>query len=208
MVSFNGSSIVACGTLRREITTLADEGLLDADRVFFTAPGLHEWPRRLEKQLARQLDRAEGTSEQVIVVYGGKCFLDPTNAARDTDTVLSERGPGFHRIQAKHCVDMLTSAEERESIADGGKVFWFTPGWVEHWKFIFQDWDVGQANETFPAYDRAVVLDALGYFDELSATDPETILEMADWMRIPLEPYPITLDRLKGLLVEQLQPVP
>jgi len=183
---------------------LAEDGFLDADRILFTAPGLHEWPDRLEAQLNRQLDRAQDASERVIVAYGGNCFIDPTDPGRDTDALLRERGPQFRRINAKHCVDMLTSAEERESIAGQQKVYWFTPGWIEHWKFIFKDWDIATANENFPAHDKAVVLDALGYFDELSATHPETILEMADWMRIPLESYPVNLDRLARLLSEQL----
>ena len=32
----------------------------------------------------------------------------------------------------------------------------------------------------------------------------DEILEFSDWMGIPLEPYKISLDRLKGLLLEQI----
>jgi len=89
---------------------------------------------------------------------------------------------------------------DRSRIAEGARVYWFTPGWIEHWDFIFQDWDIGKANETFPANDKAVVLDALGYFDRISAEDPEKLLRISDWMKLPLEAHAISLRRLKGLL--------
>ena len=50
------------------------------------------------------------------------------------------------------------------------------------------------------------MLDTIGYYDEVMENDPEKILEFSDWMGIPLEPYKISLDRLKGLLLEQIQP--
>ena len=204
MASFKGSSVVACGTLRREIRKLAEDGFLDADTVLFTAPGLHEWQRELEKQLVRQMGKARAASERVIVVYGERCYLDPTDPNRNVDALLSEQGPEFRRIRARRCFDMLTDDDQRARIAAGKKVYWLTPGWIENWNYIFKDWDAGLANETFPAYDKAVVLDAVGYFDELSASNPERVLEIADWMKIPLEAQPAGLERLKQLLSGRL----
>lgn len=51
----------------------------------------------------------------------------------------------------------------------------------------------------------AIMLDALGFYDELLEKDPEKILDFSDWMGIPMEPYNISLDRLKSLLSEQIQ---
>ena len=192
-------SVVACGTLRREIRQLAEEGLLDGDRLLFTAPGLHEWPRQLGKQLTRQLEKACSASEPVIVVYGESCYYD-FETSTDTDGLVARFGPRVARVRAKHCVDMLASMDERASIAGEAKVYWFTPGWIEHWDFIFKDWDVGKANETFPVNDRGIVLDAVGYFDDLSRSDPEKILRICDWAKLPLEAHAISLRRLAGLL--------
>jgi len=204
VASFKGTAIVACGTLRREITALARDGALDADKILFTAPGLHEWPETLEQQLSKRLRTARESSSRVIVAYGEKCYIDVAEPTRDTNALIREHGPEFRRVQAKQCVDMIASRDELASIADGGKVYWLTPGWIENWSYIFKDWDSAKANETFPAYDRAVVLDAVGCFDELATTDPERILEIADWMKIPLEPHPVTLDRLTSLLAAEL----
>jgi hypothetical protein len=43
----------------------------------------------------------------------------------------------------------------------------------------------------------------LGYLEKYMAEKPEEFLEYSDWMGIPIQPYPITLDRLKTLLADQ-----
>jgi len=193
--------IVACGTLRREIRQLAEEGLLDGNRLLFTAPGLHEWPRKLEKQLTRQVEKACGDSGPVIVVYGESCYFD-FETSTDTNGLVATFGPRVARVRAKTCVDMLASSEERERLAKGKKVYWFTPGWIEHWDFIFKEWDAGKANETFPMNDKGIVLDGVGYFQELSQRNPEKILRICDWAKLPLESCKVSLERLKKLLRE------
>jgi len=45
-------------------------------------------------------------------------------------------------------------------------------------------------------------LDAVGIFDGYSQNSPEKILEFSDWMNLEIEPYKISLDRLKDLLLE------
>jgi len=201
--SFSGVSIVSCGTLRPELRALEAQDFLDADRILFTAPGLHEWPGELEKQLQRQVGKAKQTSEKVIVVYGAKCFVDVNEPTRDVNALVREHGPEVSRVNASNCVDMLADAAQREDIAAGEKVYWLTPGWIANWKFIFKDWDRGKANETFPQNSRAVLLDGIGYYDELIQKDPELLLGFSDFMKIPVEPYPVSLDRLRNLLKEQ-----
>lgn len=65
----SGSSIVSCGTLRPEFRVLEAEGFLNAGRILFTAPGLHEWSWELENQLRRQRSKSKETSQKVIVVF-------------------------------------------------------------------------------------------------------------------------------------------
>jgi len=202
--SLDGCSILACGTLRREIRHLVDTGFLDNGRVFFTGPGLHEWPKKLEKQLIRQARKARAVSEKVVVAYGEKCYLD-FDAGVDTDALLARLGKEFTRVRAKNCVDMLADGELRDRVAGGSKIYWLTPGWLEYWDSIFKDWDAAMANETFPAHDKAIVLDAVDHFDEMSATDPEKLLRICDWTKLEIEPYAVSLDRLKRLLCECAQ---
>jgi len=203
--TFSGFSIVSCGTLRPELRALEEEGFLDADRVLFTAPGLHEWPGELERQLGRQVEKVKESSERVIVVYGAKCFIDSSDSLRDVDALIRDHGPNISRIHAANCVDMLVGAEERQAIAGGRNVYWLTPGWLRHWRYIFRDWDVGKANETFPQNDKAILLDGVRFFEEYTQEHPDEVLAFSDWMKIPIEPHPVSLDRLRGLLLEQLE---
>ncbi len=202
--SFKGYAFVSCGTLRDEVEHLQKTGFLDADKVLFTAPGLHEKQKELQKQLVRQLENARKYSEKIIVLYGERCYLDPNDPSRDINRLLEENGPGISRVHAKNCIDMLADEDEREEIRNGRKIYWLTPGWVKYWKVIFSTWDVGMANETFPGNDSAIVLDAIGSFNEICEKTPEKILEFSDWMKLGIESQQVALDRFKGLLLEQI----
>jgi len=200
--SFKDTCIVSCGTMRPELEVLQREGFLDAARVFFTAPGLHEWPRELAKQLPRQIEKAKQHAKNIIVVYGERCFMDSKNPMRVTQALIDETCPEAVRINAATCVDMLADARTREDLARGDRVWWCTPGWIKNWDFIFKHWDKGQANEMFPGHDRAVVLDGIGYFNRLMEESPEEILRISDWMNLPIESADISLERFKALLAD------
>jgi len=123
----------------------------------------------------------------------------------DTSTLLAEFAPSVVRVSAKNCVDMLADEYAREHLARGEKIYWLTPGWVEYWDFIFKDWDAAKANETFPANDKGVLLDAVGYYEKLSQSDPEKILRICDWTRLQIVPQAVSLERLKNLLLDSAQ---
>jgi hypothetical protein len=207
--SFSGIAIVSCGTLTLELNHLKEAGFLDAGQILYTTPGLHEDPRELERQLIERIGKAREKADRVIVVYGGRfCYVNANEPTRTMSTIIEEQGPAVRRIQASHCVDMLAGEAERERIAQevagGEKVWWMTPGWIKFRHHVFKGWDKGLANENFPRHTGgAIVLDAIGYMDRYMAEQPEEVLEYSDWMGIPIQPYTITLDRLRGLLLEQ-----
>jgi len=207
--SFSDLAIVSCGTLSLELNYLKETGYLDASHIFYTTPGLHEKPRELESQLIQRVEKAKEKAAKVIVVYGGKfCYVNADQPTRTMKTIIEELGPQVGRIQASHCVDMLAGEEEREKIAQdlagGEKVWWMTPGWIKFRHYVFEGWDKGLANENFPRHTGgAIVLDGIGYVDRYMAEHPEEFLEYSDWMGIPIQPCPISLDRLKTLLSEE-----
>jgi hypothetical protein len=208
-ISFSDIAIVSCGTLSLELNHLKETGFLDASHIFYTTPGLHENPRNLERQLLHQVEKAKDKAKKVIVVYGGKfCYVNADEPTRTMKTIIDKLGPEVGRVQASHCVDMLASEVERESIAQemagGEKVWWMTPGWIKFRHYVFKGWDQGLANENFPRHTGgAIVLDAIGYVERYMAEHPEDFLEYSDWMGIPIQAYSMTLDRLKSLLIEQ-----
>jgi hypothetical protein len=202
----DGCSIVACGTLRRELGYLRESGFLGVARVLYTGAGLHAKPEELERQLARQLGRARESSPNVIVVYGSKCYLDPNQPGKTIDAIVDD--VGACRVQAQGCIDMLCDAECRRDLSGDESVLWLSPGWIENWRRIWQEylgWDAADANMNFPGfYRKAIFLDPqpLGVFENWAAQSPEKILEFSDWARLPLESRPVTLERLKSLLMQ------
>jgi len=210
-VSFSDIAIVSCGTLSMELNYLKKEGFLDTDHLFLTTPGLHEDIRELESQLVARINKAKEMADKVIVVYGGKfCYVNADDPLRTMGKIIEEQGPGVVRIEATHCMDMLAGEEEREKIgievAGGEKVWWMTPGWIKFRHKVFKGWDQGLANENFPRHTGgAVVLDGIGYVDKYMAEKPEEFLEYSDWMGIPIQGYPVSLDRFKSLLSEQVK---
>ena len=209
-VSFQDYAIVACGTLSMELNHLRESGRLDARIILYTKPGRHEVPLELENQLIKQIKTAKTYASNIIVVYGGKfCYINADDPYRKIDTIINEQAePGVRisRIKATHCIDMLASEEERQQICQEQNVYWLTPGWMKYRQHVFQGWDKGLANENFPRHTGgAMMLDAVGFFDEMMQNNPEEILEFSDWMGIPMGPCPVTVDRLLGLLSDEVK---
>jgi hypothetical protein len=209
--SFKNYAIVSCGTLAPELNYLKKSGFLDADKIFYTKPGRHEVPSELESQLLDKINLAKKHSENIIVVYGGKyCYINIKEPGKSIDDIIKQQGKSIRRINASHCMDMLASMEEREEIAKtlvkDEKVLWLTPGWILYKKYVFQDWDKAMANENFPMHTGgAILLDGIGFWDKYSESNPEKILEFSDWMGIQIQPYKVTLDRFKKLLLENIR---
>ena len=208
-VSFKDIAVVSCGTLSMELKALQEEGFLDTEHLLYTTPGLHQDIAELERQLIARIDKAREKVEKVIVVYGGKfCYVNADEPLRTMAVIIEEQGPMVSRIEATHCMDMIADEAQREAIAQelagGEPVWWMTPGWVKFRHKVFQGWDKGLANENFPKHTGgAIVLDAIGYLDQYMVEKPEEFLEYCDWMGIPMQPYPVTLDRFKSLLADQ-----
>jgi hypothetical protein len=212
--TFEDRCIISCGMLHPEMTHLAGSGFLNPRRLLFTPPGLHALPNRLEEHLLKRLDqvREECSDGRIVVVYGKKCYISVDEPLKRVDSILQETGGGIVRVQGEYGYDMLAGFEERQRISGGreDKILWFTPGWLNSWKTVYQTyfgWDDADANANFPGfYDKIIVLDALDVAEAYMTQHAEGILELFDWTGLEVEFQPITLDRLKGLLVDSLSP--
>jgi hypothetical protein len=212
--TFEDRCIISCGMLRPEMTHLMETGFISPCRILFTPPGLHALPDKLEEHLLKRLAQAREwcPDEKTIVVYGKKCYVNMDEPLRRVDSILQAAGQGIVRVQGDYGYDMLAGVEERQRISGGrqDKVLWFTPGWLKHWKIVYQKyfgWDSADANANFPGfYDKIVVLDSLGLADEYTMHHAEEILELFDWTGLEVEFQPITLDHFKELLKGTLSP--
>ena len=211
-LTFEDCCLVSCGMLYPELNHLMKSGFLNPREIFFTPPGLHALPDRLEEHLLRRLAAARElcSDHRVIVVYGKKCYVNTEEPLKRVDSILQKVAQDVVRVQGDYGYDMLAGREDRERISRGrqDKVLWFTPGWLRSWKAVYQNyfaWDSADANANFPGfYDRIVVLDSLGLKDEYMAEHAEEILELFDWTGLEVEFAPIELDRFKALLRDAL----
>jgi hypothetical protein len=191
-----------------ELNYLKNVGLLDTPQILYTTPGLHQDIPDLERQLVRQINKAKEKTGKAVVIYGGKfCYVNADEPTRLIHTIIEEQGPGVARIDATHCMDMIAGEDERhriaQEVAGGEPVWWMTPGWIKFRTEVFKGWDQAVANENFPRHiGGAVILDGIGYMDHYMEERPEDFLAYADWMGIPMIPYPVTLDRFQSLLWE------
>jgi len=202
-VSFKGYSIVSCGILYRELNYLRDAGFLNADKILYTAPGLHANRDELKLQLTRKLEEARNHSRKIIVVYGKDCHPE-------IDRIT--QGDAVSRVDAEGCIDMLADLEKRKEMSGGkvGNIFWLSPGWLDYtdenryvWERIYKDylrWDDGDANINFGTYTKAIFLDPkpLNVYEEYT---PENILDFSGWTHLAVYRQEITLDHLKDLLL-------
>lgn len=210
--TFQDCCVVSCGMLHPEMNHLVESGFLNPRRIFFTPPGLHALPDKLEEHLLDRLAQARSACAdcRIIVAYGKKCFVSLDEPLKRVDSILKDAGPGIVRVQGEYGYDMLAGFEQRQQISGGrqDKILWFTPGWLKSWKTVYQKyfgWDAADANANFPGYyDKIIVLDALQIADEYMTQRPDEILELFDWTGLEVEFYPITLDHLRGLLLDSL----
>jgi hypothetical protein len=210
--TFEDRCIISCGMLHPEITHLMESRFLNPRRLFFTPPGLHALPDKLEAYLLIKLAKAREScaDQEILVVYGKKCHVSTDEPLKRVDSILQEAGQGIVRVQGEYGYDMLAGFEERQEISGGrqDKILWFTPGWLRNWKVVYQryfGWDKADANANFPGfYDKIIVLDGLEYADDYMAHHAEEILELFDWASLEVDFHPITLDRFQGLLKNAL----
>ena len=210
-ISFGNTAIVSCGTLSMELIYLKEAGFLDTNHLMFNnTRSSRGTPRELERQLIQRINQAKEKADKVLVVYGGKfCYVNADEPMRTMKKIIEEQGPRVARIQATHCMDMLASEAEREKIAQevagGEKVWWMTPGWIKFRHQVFKGWGPGDwPTKTSPS-TRAGRLSWM-LSDMWISTwrkKPEEFLEYSDWMGIPIQGYPITLDRFKSMLLEE-----
>ncbi|MBN2025815.1 MAG: DUF1638 domain-containing protein [Actinobacteria bacterium] len=198
-------AIVSCGSFKEILESTQGEGLLDGIEILYTEPCLKERPRKLEGLLKQRIEEAKGKADRILVIYGDGCFVDTSDFSRGIDSLIGDTGIYCERIREHSCIEMMLSEDDKEAISDGMKVYWMMPAWVEHKDEVFEEWDLGKRNQTFPQNDTAIVVDSSGFFERLLEEDPEKILDFSDWMGIPLDARPITLDRFKALLLASLE---
>ncbi len=176
--------VVGCAVFRAEAEHVLGEA---ARQIEWISPGLHVDLGRLE----RVLDERLGSE-------GALCLLAGCHPA--LDRLLHERGG--RRLPGKDCIAVFIDEEERKRL-EGRLAFVMTPGWLDHWREIFQEalgWDGVDARQSFGLYDTIVLLDF-----GLAPIDDMALLEFFEFVQVPIEVMSASLDRFREAIWDLLE---
>lgn len=170
--------IVGCGIFRTEVESLRPDL---AEEVVWLPPGLHTDLPALGRELA-----AASAGGPRAALLGGGCHPD-------LPRVVGALG----HLPGKDCVAAFLSDAERREL-EGRKAFIMTPGWLRHWREIFQEglrWDEVDARQNFGFYESIVILDF-----GLEPLDDLAVLEFFEYTQKPIEILPAGLGRFRDQL--------
>jgi hypothetical protein len=160
--------IAACGVfapelekilpaLRRELPEIRIETL-------FLAPALHNSYQELEKGVRQALEKLGG--QRTLLLYGSQCHPTMTALAGDYGAVCPEEA---------NCIEILTGAEKKKALDQGGTIFYLSAGWLRHWNDLFDrrfGWDLIELYFESGGITKIVALDdGCGEFSEATRLD-------------------------------------
>lgn len=171
---------VGCEVFKRELESIAP-GL--ASGTLWLPAGLHVDIGKLGESLRLALSG----STQAACLYGA-CHPEIDGYVAET---------GGCRLPGKDCIDAFLGEGERKAF-EGRKAFVMTPGWLRHWRDIFQtglSWDNTDARQNFGFYDVIILLDF-----GIEQLDDMEILEFFEFTGTPVEVVPANLDHFRSIL--------
>jgi hypothetical protein len=122
--------IVACGVFAPELEKILPRLRRDLPEIrietLFLPPALHNSYGEMEKHIKQALEKLGG--QRILLLYGSKCHPDMTALAGDSGAVCPEEA---------NCIEILTGAEKKKALDQGGKIFYLSAGWLLHWQDIF-----------------------------------------------------------------------
>jgi len=189
MTQHQGKRCIACSIFRKEIEALQASGQLDLE-VEFLHSMLHMVPAKLEERLQGALEhlRTEDARQEVVIAYGDCCgHMDTFESAQATA-----------RTEGINCCEIILGRETYRRLRKEG-AFFLMPEWALSWRQIF----VGQLGLLGPCaksfmqemHSRLIYLDT-----GLVPVPHDTLQEASEFMGLPLEILPVSLDPLLASL--------
>ncbi|OIQ58528.1 hypothetical protein MOTE_18980 [Moorella thermoacetica] len=182
---------ICCSVLAGEIKKVLNDLHLKADLSCLT-PGLHVDNRKLEQKLVPALE--DCCSKNPVLIYGSQCH---------PEMKTWQRKYNFRQPEEPDCIGILLGQERREQFSREARTFYLTPGWLQHWKEIFEEnlgWDKTEAHLNFGRYERILFLDS-----GISTVDEEKLLEFFDYTGVPIEIRPVGLNHITNLIQKLIQ---
>jgi hypothetical protein len=189
--------IVACGIFQPELDQVLQEIRLEQQpetdiKVTYVAPALHVDYDKLKNGIIEALDQVN--EDKRVLLFGAMCHPE-----------IAEFTEKYHvvRLPCGNCIELILGLERQREIDSQAKVFYLTPGWLLHWRDIFQQgqgWDEIDARQNMGYYDKALLLDT-----GTAEYSDEDLLEFFEYTQVPAEIMNIDLSVFKAHVVEALR---
>lgn len=183
---------ISCGVLKKELAKLASQGAIDFP-IHYLSSNLHMQPELLKERMADLLERERAADRRILLIYGD-CHSFMEDMAVGQDVV---------RLRAINCAEMLLGKQRYKSLIKNGD-FLLLPEWTERWREVL---------EQFPGLERDSAASLvhgqharLVYLD--TGVNPVPYAELAacsEFVGLPFEVEPVSLEHLTSLIVEALE---
>ena len=185
---------IACSIFKKEIEALQASGELDLPVEYLNSM-LHMVPAKLESRLQEALDsvRVLDPDREVVMAYGDCCG--------HMDTFEAEAGTS--RTEGINCCEIILGRDTYRKLRREG-AFFLMPEWALSWKQVF----IGQLGLRGPCARTFMqeMHTRLIYLDTGSLPVPHADLaEASEFLGLPLEILPVSLDPLLANLKQALQ---
>jgi hypothetical protein len=185
--------ILSCGIFQPEIEKILPEiklELLNQNiEISFVPPALHVDNNKLKVGIVNELEHLK--DQKTVLLYGSMCHPE-------LHQIVSDYGVTYPN--APNCIELLLDPERKKEIDRTCNVFYMTSGWFKYWREIFQQgqgWDSIDARMNFGLYDKILVLDS-----GIAEISNEEILELFDYVQVPIDIEQISLDYFKNVITE------
>lgn len=179
-------NIICCCTIKKEVEYILKEiGL--KDEVVFLNGHLHDYGS-LKRDLTEQLKKKkEKDNNPTIVIIGQACHPD-MNSILDQHSAVC--------LNTANCFEALLGSE-KERLDKESNTGYLTSGYVEWVKHI--GWTEVDARIYMGFFDRVILLDT-----GLVEISDEKILDLFDFIQVPIEIIKVNLEHLKKVIMEAI----
>jgi hypothetical protein len=186
---------VACSIFEQELRALVDSGALDLQLTVLDSK-LHMRPDLLQEELGQAAEELRDADEDVLLVFGD-CH------AKMLDM---ENSPGIARVGGFNCCEILLGNKTYRRLRAEG-AFFFLPEWTMRWREVFSH-ELGLTGETARHFMQDMHK-KLVYVDTGQAPVPEqTLGEISEYVGLPWEVLPVSLDQLRTAIEETIERLP
>ncbi|GMO60221.1 MAG: hypothetical protein Ta2G_20250 [Termitinemataceae bacterium] len=184
------TEIICCGIFKNEMMQILPllPPSLDVN-ITFLESALHDNENNLNAALDMVVNEiahnGAHNEKKIAFFYGSMCHPDMCGIACAC---------GAQCFSQANCIDVFLRNEEKQKLENGQNVHFMTSGWIEFWKDIFcgrnnNGWDSTTARINLGVNDKIILLDS-----GCTKITDEDVLEIFDYIDLPVEIEKITLD--------------